>query len=256
MTVASTTAIGYAGYFAGRQLHILDPVALSDPLLSRLPTAVPWRIGHFQRDVPPGYQSTLETGRNVIADPGVAMFYDQLALVTRGPLWTRHRWAAIIRVNLGQSSYLLEGYSRQLPGVRAGDLIGPRPVHSDQAGDAGATDFAEGLVLYLDKPRRLRRAEFSLDATHDYRTAYLAKGQERFTELIPARAPDGAGFAQDQQALPESAGEIDQIRIFCGEGVRRAGSPTGGCSSSSRPDAGATSTSRRRTPPRAPRAAP
>ena len=218
LRVTTTTAIGFAGYFAGRQLHIVDPVALADPLLSRLPTAVPWRIGHFQREVPAGYMDTLGTGRNVIADPGVAMFYDQLALVTRGPLWTRDRWAAIVRMNLGRLSYLLEGYSRQLPGVRAVDLIGPRPLDSDPAGDAGATSFAEGLVIYLDKPRRLRRVEFSLDATHDYRTVYLYKGQERFTELIPARSPDGAGFALYQQTLPESAGEVDQIRIFLRRG--------------------------------------
>ena len=104
LTVTTTTAIGYAGYFAGRQLHIVDVVALADPLLSRLPTTAPWRIGHFQREVPAGYPETLETGRNVIEDPGVAMFYDQLALITRGPLWTRDRWAAIGRVNLGRVS--------------------------------------------------------------------------------------------------------------------------------------------------------
>jgi hypothetical protein len=161
---------------------------------------------------------TLGTGRNVIADPGVARFYDQLALITRGPLWARDRGAAIVGMNLGRLSYLLDGYSRQLPGVRAVDLIGPRPLDSDPAGDAGATSFTEGLVLYLDKPRRLRRVEFSLDATHDYRTVYLYKGQERFTELIPARLPDGAGFAVYQQALPESAGEVDQIRIFLRRG--------------------------------------
>jgi len=218
LTVASTTAIGYAGYFAGRQLHILDPLALSDPLLSRLPTTAPWRIGHFQREVPAGYAETLETGRNVIVDPGVAAFYDQLALITRGPLWTRNRWAAIARVNLGQSSYLLDGYRQHLPGRRAAELLGPRPAQPDTAEDAGATSFTEGLVLYLDKPRRLRRAEFSLDATQDYRTVYLHKGQERFTELLPARAPDGAGFAQYEQVLPESAGEIDQVRIFLRRG--------------------------------------
>jgi arabinofuranosyltransferase len=218
LKVTTTTSIGYAGYFAGRQFHIVDVVALADPLLSRLPTTVPWRIGHYQRDVPAGYMDTLGTGRNVIADPGVAMFYDQLALVTRGPLWTRARWSAIVRMNLGQLSYLLEGYSRQLPGVRAVDLIGPRPTDPNPAGHADATSFAEGLVLYLDQPRRFRRAEFSLDATQDYRTVYLYKGQERFTELIPARSPDGAGFTQYQQALPESAGEVDQIRIFLRRG--------------------------------------
>ena len=218
LRVASTTAIGYAGYFAGRQLHILDPVALSDPLLSRLPTTFPWRIGHFQREVPAGYGETLDSGRNVIADPGVALFYDQLALITRGPIWTRSRWSAIVRVNLGLSSYLLDGYSSNIPGVRAAELLGPRPMTPNSAEGPGARNFEEGLVLYLDKPRRLGRVELSLDATHDYRTVYLSRGQERFTELIPARSPDGGGFAQYQQTLPASSGDVDQIRIFLRRG--------------------------------------
>ncbi|NPV56166.1 MAG: hypothetical protein HPY76_05750, partial [Anaerolineae bacterium] len=58
--------IGIFGFYAGPQVHIVDRYALSDPLLSRLPTfrTYNWRIGHFTRPIPEGYLETLASGRN------------------------------------------------------------------------------------------------------------------------------------------------------------------------------------------------
>ena len=221
--VASTTAIGYAGYFAGRRLHILDPVGLSDPLLARLPTARPYRIGHFQRPEVAGYGATLETGTNVIEDPGVAAYYSKLALITRGPIWSVDRWAAIVDVNLGRATYLLDSYSRGFVGVRTSAALGYRPAESNQDPNA-ATVFDAGVTLFLDRPHAIKKVEFRLDAAHDYTVVYLLEGREKHTaDIMPTPAPGtGAGFAEYQQALPESAGEIDQIRI-----VPRLGSGPG-----------------------------
>jgi arabinofuranosyltransferase len=95
-------SIGFFGFFAGPALHVVDPLALTDPLLARLPPTPTkqWRIGHFERPIPAGYVATLESGRNVIEDPSIARFYDDLALITRGPLWSRARWRAIIAANV------------------------------------------------------------------------------------------------------------------------------------------------------------
>lgn len=212
--VASTTAIGYAGYFAGRRLHILDPVALADPLLSRLPTAVPWRIGHFQREIPAGYPDTLERGDNVIEDPGVSRFYSKIALIARGPIWSRARWAAIAEVNLGRASYLLDGYARHYQGAHAAALLGPKPG----AGRTDAVTFSDVLVLYFDRAVQPRQVEFSLDVSHDYRVVYLSRGDERYTEFIRAREPQGSGFTEYRQTLPGHVGEIDQIRVLLRRG--------------------------------------
>jgi len=97
--------VGFLGYFAGPDVHIVDRNGLTDPLLARLPVRDPadWRIGHFRRDVPDGYIDTLRGGQNVIADPAIAAFYDTLATITRGPLWSAERWRAIWRVNTGDS---------------------------------------------------------------------------------------------------------------------------------------------------------
>src|SRR5262249_26889643 len=73
--IATLPAIGFAGYLAGPEVHIVDTLALADPFLARLPMvrrAPPpfaaagrtWRIGHFERAIPSGYFSTLPPRTN------------------------------------------------------------------------------------------------------------------------------------------------------------------------------------------------
>jgi arabinofuranosyltransferase len=88
------------GYFAGPAVHVVDVLALGDPLLARLPALPKWRIGHFERPVPEGYLETLSTGRNAIVDPLIAMKYERVKAITQEPLWTRRRWRAIIAMNV------------------------------------------------------------------------------------------------------------------------------------------------------------
>ena len=91
--------VGLFGFFAGPAVHVIDPYALGDPLLARLPPIPGWRIGHFEREIPEGYPESVRTGRNVIADTAVAMKYEQLKLITQGPLWSRRRWRAMLTLN-------------------------------------------------------------------------------------------------------------------------------------------------------------
>lgn len=105
--------VGYFGYEAGPKVHIVDPFALADPLLARMiaegHVVRHWRIGHFTRSIPPGYVETLRTGQNVIEDPDYAKYYDKLALITRGPLWSIERFKAIVNMNLGRYNRWLSG---------------------------------------------------------------------------------------------------------------------------------------------------
>ena len=98
---AAGQALGLYGYHAGPGIHVLDVVALTDPLLARLPVREgPWRIGHFERVIPPGYARTVDTGENHLQDPELAAYYDAIRNVTRGSLFTQDRWRDILRVNL------------------------------------------------------------------------------------------------------------------------------------------------------------
>ena len=102
--VVEKGAVGMFGYFGGPGVHVVDFFALGDPLLARLPSRGQWRIGHYRRSVPRGYSATIQTGRNVIRDPDVAMKYEQLKIITQDPLWTRRRWRAIIAMNTGSQT--------------------------------------------------------------------------------------------------------------------------------------------------------
>jgi arabinofuranosyltransferase len=95
--------VGMVGYYTGPDRHIIDTFALSDPLLARLPTNVPWRIGHFARDLPGGYLESVEQDRNRVEDPRIASLYTIIRLVTRGPIWSARRWRAIVALNTGRT---------------------------------------------------------------------------------------------------------------------------------------------------------
>jgi arabinofuranosyltransferase len=111
-------SIGYAGYEAGPQVYVLDPLALGDPLLARLPLGPgdsdDWRIGHFQRQLPAGYLETLETGANRIQDPGLAAYYAHLHEIISGPLFDGPRLLEIWSLNTGAYNGLLDHYIHSL----------------------------------------------------------------------------------------------------------------------------------------------
>jgi arabinofuranosyltransferase len=103
-------AIGYAGYFAGPQVHLVDHWALADALIARLP-ATGGQYGHFPRIIPHGYQESLRTHTNRILDPDLAQYYKELSTVIRGPIWSWERMRAIWRFNTGQLQSRLDSYA-------------------------------------------------------------------------------------------------------------------------------------------------
>lgn len=91
--------IGWFGYFAGPDVHVVDPFALGDPLLAHLPPrAGPHRVGHWWRDVPEGYLDAAAAG-GTLPDPDLQSYWEDVQLVTRGPLSSPARWAAVARLN-------------------------------------------------------------------------------------------------------------------------------------------------------------
>jgi arabinofuranosyltransferase len=94
-------AIGIFGYYVRLDQIVIDPMALSDPLLARTPVRGNWRIGHMLRELPLGYTESIATNTNQIADPSIHKLYDQIILITRGPLFTVERLLAIAELNLG-----------------------------------------------------------------------------------------------------------------------------------------------------------
>lgn len=94
------TTIGLYGFYAGPHVHIVDELALCDPLLARLKADISdWRPGHYKRPLPAGYLQSLTSGVNHIKNPEIASLYSTLKHVVRGPLFDMDRLKAIWRLN-------------------------------------------------------------------------------------------------------------------------------------------------------------
>lgn len=170
-------AIGYYGIASGPGAYIVDPLALSDPLLARLPAEFDpaWRIGHFRRALPEGYLATAAGQANLLADPDLAAYYDALRLITRGPLFDPARLAAIWRMNTGGYSHLIVADRYRFPRLTrldeaaaaapAGDRA-PRPL------DSG------GIAVRLAGPRGAGRVAFTASGGGDVLLLFYGRGAE------------------------------------------------------------------------------
>jgi len=105
-------AVGLFGYQQGPNVLVVDPLALNDPLLARLPanTKTDWRIGHFERDIPEGYLESLQGSEMLITDPDLAAYYDKLLYVISGPLWDSKRLGEIWKFNTGEYDHFIAAY--------------------------------------------------------------------------------------------------------------------------------------------------
>ena len=85
---------------------------LPDALLARLPIAgeKTWQIGHFRRKIPDGYLETLQSGKNQIADPNLAAYYDRLSVAIKGDVFAEGRLLEIWRLNTGYYDGWLKAY--------------------------------------------------------------------------------------------------------------------------------------------------
>jgi arabinofuranosyltransferase len=112
--------IGYLGYYAGPEVHILDYYAIADPLMSRLPIqpGTRWATGHVGRVIPDGYLETITSGTNLIKDPGVAQYYEKLSIIVHGEIWSAERFKTILEMNLGKYDDLLLPYIQTMPAGR------------------------------------------------------------------------------------------------------------------------------------------
>ncbi|PJZ76283.1 hypothetical protein CH365_15115 [Leptospira neocaledonica] len=114
----ATINVGFYGYFAGQNRKIVDANALTDPLLSKLKSISNWRVGHFTRNIPPGYLESVSSGQNKIQDPNLKVYYDRLKLLTESEdLFTKERFMEILRENLGENRNLIRNSDPRSPWV-------------------------------------------------------------------------------------------------------------------------------------------
>jgi arabinofuranosyltransferase len=113
--VVVRSALGMCGYYAGLKIHIVDPVGVTDPFLSRLPSVWLFTPGQFIRDTPDGYLEHLRDGVTPIRDPQLNRYYQQIEQITRSrDLFSLPRLKTIVAFNLGRYEPLLDAYRHEV----------------------------------------------------------------------------------------------------------------------------------------------
>ena len=214
-------AVGHAGFSGGPNVHVLDVLALGDPLLARLPSLwnPGWRIAPFGRLIPEGYPDTLQTGINVIEDPALHEYYDKLSMVTRGNLFDLRRIREIVRLNLGEYDHLINTVRYQ-----KSPYVHQKVLSLDEVGDLKVEGTGwlapgniamdeEGVEIRVDGHHLSEYIEVSLDSSDRYEIAFLSGGS--FVDRVTVGPTEGGGLTIYPVHVPAEAatGDYDAIRV-------------------------------------------
>ncbi len=94
--------IGLYGWSMALGKQLIDPLALTEPFLARLPARDDAHPGHYERALPPGFIDSRLDGVNKLKEPHLAALYEDVWLATRSPeLFSGTRLAALWRLNTG-----------------------------------------------------------------------------------------------------------------------------------------------------------
>jgi hypothetical protein len=190
-------AIGMVGYFGGPAIHIVDPPALGDPLLARLPAKLPWYPGHFDRRLPPGYFESLQQEQNRLTHAGLRQYYEHLRVIVRGPVWSRERFVRIVKMNTGRYESLLRDYG--VLDVALDEWPGYWTVFDK----APAEVWEGGLVLRCRALCAATRLTMRIGAGERYRVRYVRDGTTVAEQLVGPLPGETA--SEVVSAVPERA---------------------------------------------------
>lgn len=198
-TITAPT-VGALGLAVGPGVHVIDELALGDPLLARLPAVYnpAWRIGHFYRTIPAGYVESVERGQNHISDPQLAQYYDALRLIVSGPLFDGERLRTIVAFNLGQYDHLVDTFAYTYPTVTRIGFDDLRYVNSDYA----LPITHDGLYVSLSEVNYSSRISLELSQITAYDVIFFKEKQRIGNLYIPSSVAITAPLVQHQLAIP------------------------------------------------------
>ncbi len=104
--VVAKCAVGLYGFNAGPTVRVVDPLAIGDGFLSRLPSKKPSYPGHFERAFPDGYLDTVTSGQNQLHDQSLRILYEKVRLIETASLLDPARLRAIWTLNTGEDKRL------------------------------------------------------------------------------------------------------------------------------------------------------
>jgi arabinofuranosyltransferase len=113
--------IGYLGFTLGRDYHIIDPLALTDALLARLPGA--GRIGHKRRLIPEGYVDSVIYSENRISDARLKDYYNEILILTRNDLFNSERFKKIFEFHFSEKKKYHHAYRYNIKDIEEDEFI-------------------------------------------------------------------------------------------------------------------------------------
>ena len=216
LSVIEVECAGLIGYSMGPEFHVIDCLALCDPLLARLPSDQHgrWRVGHYFRDLPVGYRATLESGQNQFAEEQLGQYYEHLRTITSDEVWSWKRFGTIWKMNLGRYDELIvEELSPPPETVNYDDISTPVPPGSHWKSEGTHVFHISGIVIELNRMRHDSLVELSSDHNDYYRLEFYRAGNE--VEEITVERKRAAGIRWDTVSVSREACKegYDRIRI-------------------------------------------
>ena len=220
--VQVATGIGFLGFAAGPNLHIVDKLALADPLLARLSVynVKNWRPGHFERIVPAGYLASIDSSKNCLADSNLFKYYDVLKLITGGEIFSANRLAKLIEFNVGNYDYLIRDYQSTAVLEVPFDSVQVSKSAGTMWRYGGNTTFnRNGLRILFDSTMHAAFFEVSVDDNDQYNFEFYNAGVKSAEYLVDSLSIPSGGLRIDTVYVPQAAYEngFDVIEIHPSE---------------------------------------
>jgi arabinofuranosyltransferase len=196
---------GRQAFTAGPRATALEVWGLADPLLARLPARYDhfWRIGHFERLVPRGYERTLATGEDHLEDRALAEYHRRLRLVTSGPLLDPERLRTALALNLGRYDHLVDGELQRF-GLRRKGTLRQDPDGEWRAERGLGTLAMEGALFTFERPLRVRRITIEL-AEPGLGAVLLRDGERVVREFRPALDAEAGRCVLEAEGEPATS---------------------------------------------------
>jgi arabinofuranosyltransferase len=207
-------ANGFFGFKAGRRLDVIDKFALGDAFLARLPARGDWRPGHLERRIPDGYLESRQSHRNVIAEPGLAAFYNHIRTVTEAPLFSRRRFRTIWTLNTGGYDSLLNGTTFGLQRVSAAQMDAPAEEGMAERNTRVIRIHERGLEIALGRVVGRGPVELAVDGNDDYVVVFEHQGRPLGHRFVPHAWSGGDSLLHVAVLEPPSGvREFDSILV-------------------------------------------
>lgn len=219
----SCGGLGLMALRSGPGTHFVDECALTDPLLARLPAIlVPMpRAGHYFRRLPEGYLASLEQGVNRLEDPSLARYYDQLRVVTRGPLFSVERMRVIASLNFRQRVAPSAPSDTAPRGERVVKVeeVAKQMAEADGGSAAAGIEFQESLLVRFRRPERVRVLEFSLDRGGIYRVEMSQSDSWKLVGYFGPGAEGELGLERYVHSFSDRRPLVRSVRIAAVHGT-------------------------------------